>query len=392
MEKRELTPKYDRHLERLLLTVQIDPTVKDKKEEFKRIYGPLLKAIPPYTKLEIVTSKVEPEEVKTWLKDLNVENRVRFHPTSHDLDIWSQDYAEALKVSGATAYLLPADLQPNPSGGPASAYDENWNYRSTTTETYHMTMIDALPLKQVNRARFFFEGGNVSFDKGPNGLRVFIGSNDIWRNIVNFQLKGTPKTVEEIKTIISEDFGGAEVIIMGDPKEKQHNGIFQIDQAFLKLDQQRVVMHKPTDPQNEVERTYVESLLKYKTQLEGLGYQVYEIPATCGELINGTARPGVLEVFASINAIPYVDKKTKEKCIIFPVFAEDLSVTPDGLNPLNPTELKGKGLAAYNLFLQLGYKPIPVLDNNGEHQGNTHCISNVLASVEEGTLEDEVSV
>jgi hypothetical protein len=118
-----------------------------------------------------------------------------------------------------------------------------------------------------------------------------------------------------------------------------------------------------------------------QAQLAALGYEISLIEATQNDLENS---------YSSTNAIPFIDKRTGERKIIYPVFPGETKEDFKNYQSISENDLQGKGLKAFATYKQLGYTPIPVRDFSHIVKGNTHCISNVLAK-RETDFESEIS-
>ena len=108
----------------------------------------------------------------------------------------------------------------------------------------------------------------------------------------------------------------------------------------------------------------------YKKQLTSLGFKVKTLPISSIGIESSTS---------SLNAIVFKDSETQEKKVIFPVYPGQLNGEDEKKSPLLKDDLKGEALLAFDLFLELGYLPIPVFDGSTfKQKGSLHCISNVL--------------
>ena len=371
-KKVEVTPEYDRKLERILLSMPTRNKEKDDELEHKKLiyrtFHDLLIKLPAYSQIEIIVNENEADYAKEVLRVLELEcedgvrllDRVNWHLIKEDTEVdqWAQDFGEAIKTNGRENFLIPME------------FDEKKFFPKDVKRNRARKKLlkEYFSGPDTIQADFYFDGGNVSFDQTPSGLRVFIGYNDIFYTVANYQAKGINISLEEAAKKVSRQFGGAEIIVMGNKEQK--DVCYHIDQSFVMLGGGVAAMSQCTDnPQSPVAKQ-----LRYqKSQLESLGYKIIEIGHSLEELENS---------YTSVNAIPFIDKITGERKIIFPVFPGEIS--PDKYNKkvIDEADLQGKASSAFIAYKSAGYMPIPVRDYANINKGNTHCISNVLAGLE----------
>ena len=161
-----------------------------------------------------------------------------------------------------------------------------------------------------------FRGGNLACDAAEDGLRVFIGFNDIELTLKNYEALGQPISREEVLRRISAQFGGAHVVEMGN--ETQSDFLRHLDQAFVLFADGNAIVNTTEDDGVPDERRQLE---RYKAQLRALGYRIHELSNSADE-IRGYHN--------SLNAVPYVDAETGKRKIIFPVFPGEIASGYDG--------------------------------------------------------------
>lgn len=280
-------------------------------------------------------------------------------------DQWAQDFGESVVENGQSKFLIPMQIEPNDFSDTLRTDMQRLRKRRNVSQQYFGE-------KAIITAPFYFGGGNLTCDYVNGQLTVFIGSGDVTRTIDIYSELGRRLSPADVAALISEQFHGAPVVIMG--HLEQHSQLnFHIDQSFIFLQDQRVVMNM-YDPhgvrESDIEIEYVQQQQEYYIQqLEALGYDVH--------LLQNTGRDLELS-YSSINAVPFVHKMTGEPTIIFPVFPNEIEGDFKDRNNL-VDRLLGKAQAAYHLYAKLGYTPIPVRDFANIHLGNTHCLTNVLA-------------
>ncbi len=359
-----VVPEYQRVMDKILISIPNTNKEGEKKESddisevtpyLKNLYNDLLKNLPKYTQIEIIVSPADRLRTEKMIAEMGLADRANYHQASDDsgmIEAWAQDLGEAVSVNGEEKFIVPltAITKENPAT----------NKRITSRRK----LIEQTFGKQgVLEAPFFFEGGNVTFDQTEDGLRIFIGYDDLIDTQYYYQQKKDEKTISEIAKMISKQFGGAEVVVMGNGFQSEF--MPHIDQSFIILADKKAALNKIDDNSDAAKK-----LRFQQSQLEALGYQVKNIDITQNDLDNS---------YSSVNAIPFVDKITGEKKIIFPVFPTEVNGDFKNSQAIAEKDLKEKGLQAFKTYQQLGYKPIPVRDFSHVIKGNVHCISNVLA-------------
>jgi hypothetical protein len=363
LESIEVTPEYERSLERVLLTVSRDANV----EEY---YGDFIINCPEYTQFEVVVDEARHDEIRRLFRKLDVDkDRVSFCEIEdgYRVEKWAQDYTDMVSLQGEDQLLMMKKI-----GNPPEDWHEDWHKFSERVNQRTDLLKKCLGENQYLEVPFIFEGGNMLFDSTPNGLRVFMGYNDIMCTRYAYDWEMCDFSDEDIIELMSAYFGGAEIIVMGE--EQQAQEIFHLDHVFTILDDATVVMRATSD-----EVDYGEVLATYKQQFEELGYRIIEVETTA-------------ERFSSfegcVNGIPFVDQETDKKSMMFPVYADDF-VKPETYdkslryfknNPILEEDLTSEGLAAYRAFKQAGYEPIPVRNFTFAEHGSLHCLTNVLAA------------
>ncbi len=381
-ERPRVVPEYEQRLEQVIIAISsiygyINPEL---------VYYDLLHALPEYATVDVVISAV-PEKQQAikdlFLNQMGLKNNFVWHPiqtgigTPRRIVPWAQDLGTPININGKKTFLVPMNL----SSGLASRENLRMDYlediqgqtaiaRRLSTDIYE---------QEAEQAQFFFQKGNVMFDEA--GSRILIGHSDIDLTMAEYQQRGKTITPREVAEMISRQFGGAEVVIMGD--RKQTGSIYHIDLGFLLAPNNSAVMAAPDryarpkeklDWPHYLNMAYLQEY--YRQQLLTLGYKKpIEIPHSPDDLRNN---------YFSVNAVPYRDKLTGELCVIFPVFPGELKGDFEKDGPAEPERLQGKGRMAFEAFHEAGFSTVkPVRDfthdQPGLANGDTHCIVNVLA-------------
>ncbi|MFH1030757.1 MAG: agmatine deiminase family protein [bacterium] len=361
----EITPEFQRNMEKVLLSI---PSQGFSQEEVRKIYHDLLVKMPNYSTIQALVGKDQEEKFKKIIDDIQEQEkcdlyqRMQIISTNNpdELEMWAQDFGEMAKINGIDTFIISA-------GRGEDFFYKDQVDRDKRRQTMVRTWLQKQGL-EIKQADFFLQGGNISFDKTEKGLRVFVGYSDIFYS-QHLGKKGDQKpTPQTIAKKISQCFGGAEVVVMGD--KELIGTCFHIDQAFVILDNKQAVINQCSSPCFDGDVDVSQQLRYYKMQLEGLGYKIIEIENTPQQLKDS---------HSSTNVIPFVDKNTGQKKVILPIFPGEIREDAIDNQEINPSSLQGKGLAAYHAYLKAGYEPILVRDYTAAKRGNIHCISNVLA-------------
>jgi hypothetical protein len=355
----EVRPEYERALKRVYLSVpdQYQATRESAVDPHRHVqfvqyaYAELIAALPSYTMIDVAVSNRQQTALVDSLRTAAQSRPFRLHVIDRlhaDLDMWAQDLGEPIRIAGGDGFLVPM------------AIDEGVPYNGGLSRSRQQVARRLFDGRTVD-ADFVFEGGNLAFGRAGERTRVFIGYNDVRLTIENYERRGRSLDVDAVAAIVAEDFGGAEVVVVG--REQQSPFLFHLDQAFILLGDDLAVVNRivgpPTREQRQLEAT--------RTRLRALGYRTITIDHTQAD-VEGYR--------VSTNAVPFVDAETGQKTIIFPVFPGESHGAPQGR--LDRRDLKGKALAAYEAYAAAGYRPIPIRDFAHIVGGNTHCIVNVL--------------
>lgn len=363
----EVTPEYDRFLEHLLLTV---PSTPEKGAgsylSLEQMYGDLLAALPAYTKIDATVERKGEANLIALLNQTDKLDQTKiYHPAlwTKPVESWSQDLGEVVSIAGQQKFIIPMDFK--------KKFKETRNRLKSRNKVLRATF----PRREVIQADFTYEGGNMTFDMIDGQLVVFIGYNDIVHTQENYTAEGKTISPQAVAEKISKTFGDAKVVVMGNDYQAPYQ--FHIDQSFIILADQQVVMNKYImDKDQYLNAQWVKHQTQqeyYKKQLLALGYTITELEVPINE---------ASQFHASINAVPYMDKETGMRKIIFPTFPDDIEGNFSNTAP-QLENIQGQALQAYRTFQSLGYQPVPVRDTCFRAKGNTHCITNVLAYLEQ---------
>ncbi|MBT3355951.1 hypothetical protein HN784_00480 [bacterium] len=346
-----ITPEYQRTLQEMVLTIpQRLTSEKETLTLLNNSYRNLLLALPDYTHLVIFTHQANKELLFKFLKSLPIKNRVTYHfSNSTSLELWAQDYFEpAIQDNSTQLLLLPLTTKKVPSFN-------RMRKRNSVVKTLdnHLTV------------PFFFEGGNIMAAENELGHFVFIDFETIKKTRDLYKTFGKNLSISQVGNLIQGFFLDLKVVVLGDTTRE--GNFVHLDQSVLFLDNNTVVVYSVNDkPQSKASLQHK----LYKKQLTSLGFKVKTLPISSIGIESSTS---------SLNAIVFKDSETQEKKVIFPVYPGQLNGEDEKKSPLLKDDLKGEALLAFDLFLELGYLPIPVFDGSTfKQKGSLHCISNVL--------------
>lgn len=349
----QIVPEYERRLGRALLLVPAAREGQTKRALLlEAAYREILTALPPHTIVEVAVSRKDEAFVRETLLAVGARETTRIHVVSPDkLDMWAQDVGEAVMLDGKPHFLVSA------TSSTSNAYNHALtSVRSTLAR-------EVFGVDGAVQTSFQFEGGNWTFDRTPEGLRVFVGYNDVEATILQEAERGRDVSQKAVLENISSLLGGAEVVLLG--TERQSPYIFHLDQAFVILaDTTAVVARIEGKGKSSPE---ARQLAEIHRQLEAHGYRTLVIPHTLDE---------IQQYRSSTNVVPFIDPDGHKR-LLFPIFAGELS-GDSRRRPLTKDDLAGKARVAFEVYEAAGYLPTPVPDFVSGAGGSIHCVINVL--------------
>lgn len=376
----EAVPEYERTLQGILIGVE------SNRGSLRRVVEALL-VLPSYTKVTVVGSADTLSRLRTECAAAGVPNEIQGHllPSGDTGDGWSQDWGEWVLYNGKRCVLVPME------GDIPPVYAGKRNRR-----------LAKIYGSRVILANHYFEGGNVAFDRYGDGMRVLTGTDTILKTISLEARRGTRIGPREVVARIRKQYGANDVLVLGPKKPDgtllpQAKKAFHIDLSFVLLHGQVAVCSRvPREvfPHGFLERGgmlhvqlsqndldgFIAQQRRIEADLKANGYETVGLEHGTLDLKNG---------FSSVNAIPYVDADTGRRTVMFPVFQAydgrdgEYDYRDAARGPLAYGHLRGKGKAAFDLFNQLGYVPIPVPEYaiNTIAGGAIHCRTNVIAGM-----------
>jgi hypothetical protein len=360
----EVVPDYERKLERVLIAVPSAARI-ESDALLEAFFRDLFAGLPRYTRLDVLVLKEALPRAERLLSGVRAGREVTLHvcrpgasgPTGPDP--WAQNLGEAIRVDGKEVFLIPMDVHPKVDPRQSGIQKER-----------NRIVREAFGEERVRQADFFFQGGNLAFDRGEKGLRVFVGFDDIAITCRNHAAAGKEISLEAAARLVSSGFGGAEVVVMG--TKPQSKSFFHIDHSFVLLGGGRAVCSQIRPPARTRGDRHAEDIAVheyYREQLRRLGYGTVDIVHTVSD---------VLAARSSANAIPFVDRESGRKRVFFPVFPGEAVKGSYAKTSLSESDLLGKAREAFRAYAGAGYEPIPVRDASHTKSGGIHCLLNVL--------------
>jgi hypothetical protein len=337
-------------MERVLICVPADTRTRD--ENLARFLGAafldVLDALPSYAVVEVAVRK---EDRELGL-ELSRGREARVHVVESQevaIELWAQDLGEPILRDGQRRFLVSRTMSPS-MGEPSKMSVD----RKRVAEV-------VFGEGAVDEASFVFEGGNLAFDERRGATRVLVGYNDVSRTLAEQRAMGESPSRREILDEIGNAIGGAEAVEMGN--EPQLRLLQHIDLAFVILEGGAAVVCRIEGGGLPDESR---QLARHAGELRELGYQVSFLDHQASDLEG---------VRSSVNVVPFTDKESGEKRVLFPVFPGEVA---EDARLMTREVLRGKAARAFDLYRDLGYRPSPVRDVTHRLGGNTHCLLNVL--------------
>jgi len=369
-----LKPEYERLMKEIFLVFDDTPDIGSDLDE-------ILTTVPSYTRIRAIIRSGKTDEFDAYLEKRGIRNEILYSGGNFSereaRDRWAQDFGsgvnlgddrQTIVVPSTRRWTDKADVPESNSG------------RTKRLEPFAGDSEGPL---NIIKAPFMFDGGNVFFDKDEQGrARVLAGfstfmSHDEYRYTTPEEVK---KLVAQRKEIVSQFFGGAEVLVMGEAPQK--SSAFHLDQSFAILPGMHTVLTGCEKPEGYDERNPegvapdgLDLLYKQQQamqqQLEAAGYTVHVLPQSHDDSIHHRF---------SVNGTIYTDAETGKLTFIQPVFDGQYNDAETHGRPLVPEDISGTAKAAHDLFTALGCD-VKLARNSAIGNGNIHCMLNQLASV-----------
>lgn len=353
-----LVPEFEKTAEQVLLTIPSQEITPAFTNSLKKTYPQLLENFPSYTQFEIIIDAKTKNEFEKIVPSQELKNRIIYRQISGEnleTEAWAQDYLEPAFQDGSQVFIIPKIL-------PINQKEEFEQNPLTRFETRRKTIIEAFGEEKTKTAPLFFEGGNFQTARNSSGdPLIFVDYDNILDSLEN-KKRPSARDLRKIAKSASEFFGGTEVAIIGNQSRK--NNFIHLDQSVLFLWNNVALVNKIAGfPKSSAARQHK----TYKKQLEHLGFHVFQIKTTPGDLKNSRS---------SLNAIAFFDRQENKKKVIYPVFENEAKNSSEKLSKEN---LRGKALQVYETLEKMDILPIPLPEQVlFQNNAGFHCVVNVL--------------
>jgi len=374
-------PEYNRSMKKVVISISCHETTLD-------IQHSLLSCLPDYTEIYLLLPKTCLEPVKTWLEDKPYRNQIKylaydvrrmtdaqFHllfrekEALHPCDVndyyfydqfgtlWAQDLFEVMQDPNGEKILLSSCIHRYFSS------DEKKHPFTVTPDNRYLSSFSAFGM-DVFRLPLAFKGGNILVDQIGEKRVAFCGG-DVYRNTRTFWKSFAVEipSVSTVNNILKDALNLDEVHIVGSSLP-QPCLMYHLDQAMIILPNRHVgvarIVYGPDDNQSNNEK--IEDvkifLSELRTLLKKMGYRILDIAVSKDNLIHCQHY---------INAVPFIDEKTRQRTLLMPIFPLTQSKSDIEIMKRNK-----------KVYESLGYKVIYVPTESYEFKGGIHCLVNVL--------------
>ncbi|MCC7552710.1 hypothetical protein KO317_03545 [Candidatus Micrarchaeota archaeon] len=325
--KPKINPEYERQLNTIFLHYAHTEFETQKT---------LISSLPEYSKIIFL--------VDTRLKErleLRFEREIKSKQISiidyeieTPLGLFIQDQMELIKQKEKPILLLPKHYYGRPNKNLEKALVKNGF--------------------EVRRAEVAFTGGNITYDRFNKKNILFVGENDIELNLIY----DPDYKREEIISVFKKEFNVDTVLIVG-PQDKTK--MYHLDLLFTIIGPGEVVLNEPIIPliyEKAVPNEVSELIKNTRHMFESLGYIIHSFPMQIDDLI---------KCKYYLCAIPFIDKNSKDRRILIPLFPERGVKYPIASD---------KNREVRNFFIDKNIYPTSVNDYLFyTNSGGLHCIS-----------------
>ena len=327
-------PEYRANLSEIVIGIDRESRTKGR---LLADHEPILRALPDYTEINILTPIGMSVPLRRELKALGLTHNVRVivdpaHPDQPSTSRWVRDFMLVGSQPRTHSITTPLRYQPHP--------DLRWN------DLQHLQRLRT-PDRKIIATPLFYRAGNLLLGINPKGERILFLGNDELRGIVDVYegAVGFHPPHQSIARLMAAIVGADHFEIL---PNTQH--LFHIDMAMNFIRDGVAVLLTPLD----LERVAPEdqkTLGIIRQALQRHGFQTIDVP---------TVSSRIALYQSPVNVVPFRHRQSGEHMALVPAFPE----TPQS---------NGLNLRVLGSYRAAGVQPIPVEDRFYPMGGNTHC-------------------
>lgn len=304
-------------------------------------HEPVLRALPAYTRIEVLTPARFVPEVNLALRRLGLDSRTRVvanpkPPEDHGATRWVRDTFLLAEEGRRQTLFHSLGYQPR-----RDVYADELGYLEFLRTSRRKVVTVPLFYRAGNFLLGVKDGRSILFA----GADEIAGNNDVYRQVI-----GRVPPVDAVLEVFAAITGADEVQTLPNTRR-----LFHIDMYLSFLDDGVVALLDPLDP-GHLSAEDRDVLQRARAVLGKRGFRIVPVP---------TVAERIARFQSSTNIVPYRHRETGERQALVPDFP-DLTVRINGrdqsLNALVDQAFRGAGV-----------RPVFVEDRFYRNQGNTHC-------------------
>lgn len=304
-------------------------------------HEPLLHALPPYTRIILLTPAAAVSRVRARLAALGLGSRVQL--------VVSQAPADRMPAAGVTRWVRDLGLVANDGEHPvllASLAHKQFADVARNDLAYLGRLGDRR--HHVVRLPVYVRGGNLALVRTDRDI-LLAGNDELRMNRQWFdEAFGFTPPPEALPEVLKVATGAEHLAVIPNSRHLYH-----LDMFVAPLGDGVVALLAPDDPERLVREDRA-TLARARDILQALGLRIVPVPTTAARIASYQS---------PVNIVRFTDRRNGQARALVPVFPED-----PGLPATH--SLNARALAAYRAA---GIDPIPVEDRFHPRWGNTHC-------------------
>lgn len=343
-----LSPDYERTLVDIAASVSHND-VAEKNPVWRQL--PILKALPPYSKIHLVLPPPAEPAARRALAAENLLTRTDFHA----IPSWKKDKGQPTKYTRATRWIRDTVMVGSSRDTQKAVVYLPLAYATTAyLRQSDLAFFKKKWLKGSEVVAFpaFLRGGNVSVADNLAGERIaLLGHDEIEQNELRYKRTTSLKPPRQQVGEIVKRMAGTEKLYVLQNTTK----LFHIDMAMSFLGPGVVALISPID-EATLGRDEGLVLASYRKVLSAAGFKIINIPTTT-ERINTYQSP--------VNILPYTDRNTGQRRAIAPEYVDTEVVVNGRRQSINALIRKAYDDAGVNISW--------VEDRLSTELGSVHC-------------------